>query len=136
VKITYRLHDSEGLPGRVVCVREADALSADLRYERDRRTTFDGRWHVFADGVRFEDFRAALQAAWLASDYTLAADLARRHGFYNSICLRCASALIGAIPPTPNYTVNEWIFYQLCMRCWADALRDYSSMRTGAPTAT
>lgn len=110
------------------------SLSIELRHERDRRTTFDGHVYVFPDGVRFEDFRAALQAASLVEDFALAAEIARRYGFYDLICLRCASALIGATPPTPTHDRNEWIFYQLCMNCWSKTVRDYSSMRTGAPT--
>lgn len=157
MKITYRLRNVEGLPGRVVCVRESSSISRDLRIERDRRTTFDGHAHVFADGVRFEDLRGAIQAAWLVEDFTLAAELARRYDFYNLICLRCASALIASVPqvsfaaraslraafaafsdrhPRVHNREDEWIFYQLCMNCWSHTVRDYSSIRTGAPTST
>lgn len=45
---------------------------------------------VFADGTKFEDVQAAIQAAWLAESYQLAGEIAIRYGLWDFLCLCCA----------------------------------------------
>lgn len=67
---------------------------------------------VFADGVRKEDVQAALQAAWLAGDISLCAEIAARYGVFGRVCLRCATGGTPAVEKRPNT-----LLFHLCEMC-------------------
>lgn len=102
------------------------SLSVDLQAWVRRSLRFDGAAYVFADGTRFEDVRAALQAAWLADDFTLALNLARRHGVDRIVCVRCASARsINTATMEMEHLAQEQlapVWWYLCRPCRHDVL--------------
>lgn len=66
-----------------------------------------------------------MQAAWLADNRELSADLAKRYGLYNKLCLRCAipsTSILeycrcsGDSPPADTYLMH------LCQPCLHEAL--------------
>lgn len=76
---------------------------------------------VLPDGVRSEDLQAAIQAAWLAGDFVLVREFARRYDLYNGICLRCVvkhaqSIMIGPSPSMERRLGD--MYWQLCHECW------------------
>jgi hypothetical protein len=77
-----------------------------------------------ADGTRVADVQAAIQAAWLVNK-PFAAELAKRYGLYDRVCLRCADRPLAAINPT-NVTlaVLGTLAYQLCLDCHYTESRD------------
>ncbi len=71
-----------------------------------------------------ENIQAAIQAAWIA-DPTFAAELAKRYGLYDSVCLRCASAPLAAVDPTKvSLKTYGPLAYQLCLECHYAASRE------------
>lgn len=75
---------------------------------------------VFPDGTSVENVQAAIQAAWLADQLWLAKQIAEEYGFYDKVCLRCASRRLAAIDPSPALRTFRGAFaYQLCVQCMA-----------------
>lgn len=63
------------------------------------------------------DVQAAIQAAWMV-DPPFAAELAKRHGLYDSVCLRCAHKPIAAVDPTKVcLKLYGALAYQMCIDC-------------------
>jgi hypothetical protein len=67
---------------------------------------------VFSDGACKENVQAAMQAAWLASDTALSAEIAKRYGLYGRLCLRCAQAGIPYSARKP-----DMLLLHLCESC-------------------
>lgn len=71
---------------------------------------------TFSDGTRLEDLQAAIQAAALASNVDLAAEIAKRYGVYGHVCLYCGWP---EVPPTdgPRPDLRPFHLCALCVRC-------------------
>lgn len=59
----------------------------------------------------------AIQAAWMV-DPPFAAELAKRYGFYDQVCLCCATKPLAAVDPTKvlRDALGDLAF-QLCLEC-------------------
>lgn len=70
------------------------------------------------------DIQAAIQAAWIASP-PFAAELAKRYGLYDCVCLRCATKPLAAVDPTKvSLHFYGALAYQLCLDCHYAASRE------------
>lgn len=86
---------------------------------------------VFADGTRKEDVRAAIQAAWLAGNTALCAEIAQRYGVLGRVCLRCAA---GCVPPmAPGAKRPDTLLFHLCEMCTENEQRLAHSIVTSVP---
>lgn len=87
---------------------------AELRQLRSEHCTFNGTAYVFADGVDFENVRAAIQAAFLAKEYHVALDIARRYRLDEVLCLRC---VMHRVPCRPTHVAASSIYRYFCETC-------------------
>ncbi len=68
---------------------------------------------IYADGLTFVDVQAAIQAAWLANDLDLAADIAVRYCLKGKICLSCATRAV-----QPSLLIcTTWWWDHICGPC-------------------
>lgn len=69
---------------------------------------------ILDDGTLLADLQAAMQAAWIADERELSADLARRYKLYDELCLRCAgpSRYVASLDCYPGE-----FFARLCQPC-------------------
>lgn len=73
-----------------------------------------------ADGLLFETFQAAVQAAWSAREFPLVHELMLRYNLVDVVCYRCAARpLSGSAPPQ-----TDPLFYKLCNACIWQSTRD------------
>ena len=84
---------------------------------------------ILDDGTPFVDLQAAIQAAWIAGERQIAAELSRRYGLYNKLCLRCAvpsqSVWAWAHDRSPD-CVPDSILARLCQPCQHEELAPYT----------
>jgi hypothetical protein len=71
------------------------------------------------DGTRLADLQAAMQAAWIAGEKHVAAELSKRYGLYNTLCLRCGvpSLSVTALFTGPTDCWPDSFFARLCAPC-------------------
>lgn len=77
------------------------------------------------DGTPLVDLQDAMQAAWMAGEKHISADLSKRYGLYNTLCLRCG---IPALSVTASFTGPSdcWpdsFFARLCAPCQHEEIR-------------
>lgn len=71
-----------------------------------------------------ENIQAAIQAAWMVSP-AFAAELAKRYGIYDRMCLRCANNPLAVVDPTKVLVeALGKLAFQLCLDCHYAASRD------------
>lgn len=71
------------------------------------------------DGTPLVDLQDAMQAAWMAGEKHISAELSKRYGLYNTLCLRCG---IPSLSVTASFTgpTDCWpdsYFARLCVSC-------------------
>lgn len=77
------------------------------------------------DGTPLVDLQDAMQAAWMAGYKNISAELSKRYGLYNTLCLRCG---IPALSVTASFTgpTDCWpdsYFARLCAPCQHEEIR-------------
>jgi len=77
------------------------------------------------DGTPLVDLQDAMQAAWMAGFKNISAELSKRYGLYNTLCLRCG---IPALSVTASFTepTDCWpdsFFARLCAPCQHEEIR-------------
>lgn len=75
---------------------------------------------ILDDGTPFVDLQAAIQAAWIAGERALVADLMQRYGLWDLMCPRCAC--VPPVPVHPNASPNS-LLIRLCGPCQNIELR-------------
>lgn len=84
---------------------------------------------ILPDGTLFVDLQAAIQAAWIAGERQIAAELSKRYRLYNKLCLRCAvpsqSVWAWAHDRSPD-CVPDSILARLCQPCQHEELAPYT----------
>ena len=69
------------------------------------------------DDIPIGEIQAAIQAAWRA-DPAFAAEVAKRYGLYDKVCLRCVNAPLTAFEPSSLLKQRlDKLAYQLCVHC-------------------
>ncbi len=82
------------------------------------------------DGTPLADLQAAMEAAWIAGEKHISAELSKRYGLYNTLCLRCGSP---ALSITASFTgpTDCWpdsFFARLCAPCQHEEIRPMRSL--------
>jgi hypothetical protein len=85
------------------------------------------------DGTPLADLQAAMQAAWLADNRSMSAELAKRHGLLDKLCLRCA---LPSISLTAYVGGPETTYSHLCQPCVHEVLRPHAKPVTGLDPRT
>lgn len=80
------------------------------------------------DGTPLVDLQDAMQAAWMAGEKHISAELSKHYGLYNTLCLRCG---IPALSVTASFTgpTDCWpdsFFARLCAPCQHEEIRPAS----------
>ncbi len=82
------------------------------------------------DGTPLADLQAAMQAAWIAGEKHIAAELSKRYGLYNKLCLRCGVPWQPLVRTGSTDATDCWpdsYLARLCQPCAHEEVRPYRS---------